>query len=180
MTRLSLDQPENVEARGGAWRVVLITDVVSSSRVSAEVGDIAYYELIMRHHEIVRRCIARFGGREFSESGDGLLAWFGSTAAAVAAAFSVLDELEVGSFAGPQLHVKIGLAGGEPLFHDGRPYGQVVNRAARVVDLAKGGQVLCDEAVERSLPANVVGTAPALVQLRNLGEHRILQLRRRE
>ena len=72
----------------------------------------------------------------------------------------------------------MGLAGGEPLFHDGRPYGQVVNRAARVVGLAQGDQILCDEAVASSLPTEVVGTAGPAVMLRNIGEHRIVELHR--
>ncbi len=74
--------------------------------------------------------------------------------------------------------MKVGLAGGEPLFHDGRPYGLVVNRAARLVGLAAGGQILCDEAVAGSLPADVQGVPGPTVSLRNMGEHRIVEIRR--
>ena len=63
----------------GGWRVVMITDVVASTQVSMQLGDLAYLDLVLRHHEMVRRCLARFHGHEFSESGDGLLAWFDST-----------------------------------------------------------------------------------------------------
>jgi class 3 adenylate cyclase len=180
ITRLGLHQPEAVAARGGDWRVILVTDVVGSSRVSAVVGDIAYYELIMRHHGVVRRCLDRFGGHEFSESGDGLLAWFDSTDRAAGAALAVFDELAATETPGPRLEVKVGLAGGEPLFHDGRPYGQVVNRAARVVAEARGGQILADEAVAQSLPSGVAPSPGWVVTLRNMGQHELVALSRAE
>lgn len=177
IARLGLHLPDAVSARGGSWRAIVVTDVVGSSRVSAEIGDIAYYDLIMRHHDLVRSQLARFGGHEFSESGDGLLIWFDDTSAAVHTALAVRDAVRGMPAGGPRLEVKIGLAGGEPLFHDGRPYGLVVNRAARLVALAQGGEVVCDEAVARSLPDGVTALARPDVVLRNMGEHRIFELR---
>jgi class 3 adenylate cyclase len=65
---------------------VLVTDIVGSTAISSELGDVAYLDLVLRHHTIVRRSLEQHGGHEFSEAGDGLLAWFATTTKALAAA----------------------------------------------------------------------------------------------
>ena len=172
--RISVDRRSAVEARGGAWCVVLVTDVVGSSKVSGELGDTAYFEVIQRHHALVRACLARHDGREFSDAGDGLYASFRSTEAAVRAALDVRDETTLRSGSGiVELQMKIALAAGEPLWSNERPYGQVVNRAARLVALAGPSQVVVDEAVADQLPADVTAVDRQTVHLRNMGEHLI-------
>ena len=84
-----LDHPDNVTRRQGRWRVILITDIVGSTRVSHDLGDRAYYQLVQQHHEIVRRCLGAHRGHEFSETGDGLLAWFASTVDAVSCSIAI-------------------------------------------------------------------------------------------
>jgi class 3 adenylate cyclase len=174
--RIAVDRPVAVAARGGRWCVVLVTDVVGSSLVSTEAGDSAYHRLIQDHYALVRTCASRHGGHEFSESGDGLLLSFPSTAAAVRTAFDVRDAATIAAAreAAPQL--RLALAGGEPLWDGGRPYGQVVNRAARLVALADDGEIVADEAVAGDLPLGVVATHRRTVALKNMGEHDVVTL----
>jgi len=155
LARSTIDHPAVVSGRGGNWRVVMITDIVGSTAISSNLGDIAYLHLVLEHHDIVRQCLTEWDGHEFSEAGDSLLAWFESTESAVRAAFAVQDAVALRPSGGARLSIRVGLAGGEPLFHDGRPYGLVLNRAARIAATTRDDDVLVDEAVAMDLPSSV-------------------------
>ncbi len=130
-----------------SWRVILVTDVVGSTRVSVEQGDETYVDLITRHHDLVRRCLAATGGTEFSEAGDGLWSWFPTAEHALACAQAIQDGSHRERHIDPPLAIKIVLVGGEPLFHRGRPVGALLNLADRIMDLARAGQILTNEGV---------------------------------
>jgi class 3 adenylate cyclase len=157
------------------WRVVMVTDVVGSTAVSRQLGDVSYYQLVMRHHELVRHWLAEWGGHEFSESGDGLLAWFYVTEDAANAAVDIQVDLAGGPPVSPRLELRVALAGGAPLFHGGRPYGLVLNRAARLLVSAQPGQIVVDEAVADQLAATAIDSS-TLVDLRGIGAHRVATL----
>jgi class 3 adenylate cyclase len=170
---LGLDAIEStVLPEHGAWRVVLVTDIVGSTAISTELGDVAYLDLVLRHHTIVRRSLEAHGGHEFSEAGDGLLAWFPTTAAALAAAREVQRGVEEAGRSEGRLAVRVALAGGVPLFHGGRPYGAVLNRASRIVAEAAPGRIVVDEPVAAQLDAGAVERSET-VELRGIGPHRI-------
>ena len=70
--------------RGGGERAralltVMFTDIVDSTRRASELGDARWRDLLARHDEVVRRELARFGGREVKTMGDGFLVTFSST-----------------------------------------------------------------------------------------------------
>jgi class 3 adenylate cyclase len=181
--RADVDLPAAVSSRGGAWTVVLVADVVGSTQVSSAFGDLAYHRLVSDHHEIVRRCITRRGGHVFSEGGDSLFVWFSSTREAVAASVAIHDAVTLREAAGPELQVKIVLAGGEPLFSEGRPFGLVLNRAARLLAAGEAGETLVDEAVAASAGAlgpGIVLEPRGLRDLSGIGPHRVTALRAAE
>ena len=62
---------------------VLFSDIVGSSEKAAELGDGAWRELLERHHELVRRQLARFRGAEVDTAGDGFFASFDGPARAI-------------------------------------------------------------------------------------------------
>jgi len=174
LLRRDIDIRPAVRDRKGEWRVILLTDIVGSTSVSQLLGDLRYHQLVMQHHALVRQCIEKEDGREFGDSGDGLFVWFASTEQAVEAALAIQDETTLAMASeGHRLAIKISLSGGEPFIRDDRPYGLIVNRAARLIELAKGGEIVADEAVTEDLDRTRVdvrlGTA---VELRGIGEHR--------
>jgi pimeloyl-ACP methyl ester carboxylesterase len=84
----------------GAWdepepdrvlATILFTDIVGSSERAVELGDRAWRELLTRHHELVRRQLTRFRGREVDTAGDGFLASFDIPARAVRCAQAVVE-----------------------------------------------------------------------------------------
>ncbi len=151
-----VDARSLVERRGGDWTVILVTDVVSSTEISARFGDVAYHDLIMAHHEIVREACQAYGGHETGDSGDGLYYWFQDTGPALGAAMDIQRAVASHQTTGPKLAVKMSLAGGEPLFRGERPYGLVLNRAFRVADTARAGQVVLDEAVAATVEDHLI------------------------
>ncbi len=175
LLRRDIDVHSTIRRRQGVWRVILLTDIVGSTLVSQHLGDVAYHRLVMVHHGLVRECIEQRGGNEFGDTGDGLFVWFSSTEEALDAALAIQAEttLALSLASSHRLAIKVALSGGEPLFQDGRPYGVVVNRAARLIGLAKGGDIVADEAVTEDLDRSQVEIRfGSPVELRGIGEHR--------
>jgi len=121
----------------------LFTDIEdSSARWEAEPE--LMRSALARHDEILTEVIDRSGGARFKHLGDGMCVAFDSAPVAVEAAVvaqRALDsELWPGS--GP-LRVRMGLHTGacDPVGDD--YFGPPVNRAARVMGVAHGGQVVC-------------------------------------
>jgi pimeloyl-ACP methyl ester carboxylesterase len=122
---------------------VLFTDIVGSSERAAEIGDRAWRELLERHHELVRRQLGRFRGREVDTAGDGFFASFDGPARAIRCACAVVDSmLELG------LEVRAGLHTGECELMDGKVAGIAVHTGARVASRAQPREVLVSSTVK--------------------------------
>jgi predicted ATPase/class 3 adenylate cyclase len=148
----------------------LFTDVEGSTRLWQR-DERAMRAAIARHDELLTAAVIEHGGRVFSTMGDGLAAAFGSAAAAVAAALAA--RRAVGAEAWPTeapLRVRMGLHTGEAELRDDDYFGTAVNRAARLMAVAHGGQVLCSQATAALVDAEV--------ELIDLGEHRLRDLDR--
>jgi class 3 adenylate cyclase len=176
LARSAIDHPMVVSRRGGDWRVIMITDIVGSTAISSNLGDVAYLNLVLEHHNIVRQCLTAWNGHEFSEAGDSLLAWFDDTESAVRAAFAVQDAVALRRRSGAPLSVRIALSGGDPLFHGGRPYGLVLNRAARIVGTTRAADVLVDEAVATDLPPFIRVLSRVERMLSGIGSHTVSRI----
>lgn len=116
-------------------------------------------------------------GRVVKTTGDGLTAVFDSAFDGLFACLKAQQSLngEPWGETGP-LRVRIGLHVGEAQPRGGDYYGPAVNRAARIMAVAYGGQVLLSAAA-----ANLVADhLPDGTSLRDLGEHRLKDLERPE
>ena len=69
-----------------ALATVLFTDIVDATATAEKLGDSAWRELLERHHSLVRRELAHFGGREIDTAGDGFFASFEGPARGVCCA----------------------------------------------------------------------------------------------
>ena len=117
---------------------VLFTDIVDSTRLVRELGDVAWSRRVATHHDTVRRVLADYGGREVDTAGDGFFATFDGPARAAQAALRIGDavRLEAG------LDVRAGVHTGEVELLDGQVRGVAVHVGARVCALAGPRQVL--------------------------------------
>lgn len=62
---------------------VLFVDIVGSTELAARLGDAQWSQLVERYHQLVRRELMHFRGREIDTAGDGLFAAFDGPARAV-------------------------------------------------------------------------------------------------
>jgi len=154
----------------------LFTDLEGSTRLWEAFPD-AMGDALARHDEILRDAVHRHQGAIVKTTGDGLHAAFTSARAGIDAALDaqlVLQGTDWGT-PGPLL-VRMGLNTGEAELRDGDYYGQSVNRAARIMAAAHGGQVLVSQTTAQLLEDSL----PPAVTLVDLGEHRLRDLARPE
>jgi pimeloyl-ACP methyl ester carboxylesterase len=122
---------------------VLFTDLVGSTERASEVGDRRWRELLERHHDLVRRELERFQGREVDAAGDGFLALFDGPARAIRCARTITRGLgELG------LEVRAGVHTGECEWLGEKVVGVAVHAGARVAAQSQAGEVLVSQTVK--------------------------------
>ena len=130
---------------------VVFTDLEGFTAYTDKHGDDAALALIQEHHRLAGPAVRRGGGRIVKHLGDGLMCTFARPDGAVWAAIELLDS------APAPLRLRAGLHIGEAIVSRADVVGQVVNVAARVTDVARGGQVLVTAAL-----ADEAGTMPGI------------------
>lgn len=123
----------------------LFTDVVGSTGLWEQDPDLMR-TCQARQFEIVRDVIREFGGYEFKQVGDGLCVAFASASQAVRAAIGLQRRLCAEPW--PESHaicVRVGVYAGSCEFEEGDYIGPLPNRAARLMSLGHGSQILVSE-----------------------------------
>ncbi len=118
----------------------LFTDVVGSTPMWDRFPEIMA-EALAVHDRLIERAISEHGGHVFSTAGDSYAAAFATASAAVSAGLAAQAELASQVWPGGlQLEVRMGAHTGEAQERDDDYFGPVVNRAARLMGAANGGQ----------------------------------------
>jgi class 3 adenylate cyclase len=121
---------------------VLFTDIVGSTEKAVELGDRGWRELLVQHHALIRRQLARHRGIEVDTAGDGFFARFDGPARAIRCARAITESVrDLG------LEVRAGLHTGECEVIDGAVGGIAVHIGARVAAQAGSGEVLVSSTV---------------------------------
>jgi hypothetical protein len=121
-----------------AFRAILFTDMVDSTRLTQQLGDREAMQLVRQHDSIVRSGLAQFGGSEVKHTGDGIMAAFDAASRAVGAGVQIqraLGELNTGGQS--RVRVRIGVAAGEPVTEQDDLFGATVQQAARLCACAQ-------------------------------------------
>ena len=122
---------------------VMFTDIVGSTEKAATLGDVAWKDLVERHHRTVRAMIGRYRGREIDTAGDGFFASFDGPARAVRCAQAIRQAvLPLG------LDVRAGLHTGEVETIDDKVGGIAVMIGARIGARADPSEVLVSSTVK--------------------------------
>jgi predicted ATPase/class 3 adenylate cyclase len=151
---------------------LLFTDIEGSTQ-HWEEQRAAMSEALRKHDELIRSAVEANGGHVFKTVGDAFYAVFArpSDAAAAAAAAQRAITAQDWSAVG-KLAVRIALHSGNAEERGGDYFGPPVNRAARLLAVAHGGQVVVSGATAQLLR----GVMPEQIELRDLGEHRLKDL----
>jgi predicted ATPase/class 3 adenylate cyclase len=154
----------------------LFTDLEGSTRLWEEYPE-AMKEALARHDEILRDAIAVHNGHVVKMRGDGIHAAFATAESAVRAALAAQRALSGEPWEStPPLKVRMGVHTGPAEQRDGDYYGTAVNRAARLMGVAHGGQVVVSLTSEELLHDGM----PDTCSLIDLGAHRLQDLSRAE
>ncbi len=151
----------------------LLTDLEGSTRIWEQDPE-AMKAAMVRHDELLEKIIAANQGFIFSRMGDGMAASFSTARDAVAAAVDFQAALAQEDWAtGDPLRARIGLHTDEAVVvNDNNYVSQPVNRAARLMTAAHGGQIVVSGATESLVHEGL----PAGSRLTDLGEHRLRDL----
>jgi len=136
--------------RGEIELAILFTDLAGFSSWALGAGDAATLELLREAGAVIEAAVLAHGGRIVKRMGDGLMATFPTSQAAVDAALGARDALEAVEVAGYRPKVRAGIHWGRPRKLGGDYLGIDVNVAARVGEAAKADEVLVsDRALKR-------------------------------
>lgn len=125
---------------------VLFADIGGSTRLYESSGDQRAFELISSCIGRLTAIIEKHQGTVIKSMGDGLMASF-ATADSALSVGSFLQESE----AKQDLEISVGFDCGSVIEQDGDVFGDTVNVAARLSDLARGGEILMTEQAARLL-----------------------------
>ena len=153
----------------------LFTDLEGSTRLWEEHPQ-EMRDALARHNTIVRAAVESHGGVVFSTMGDGMAAVFASARDAVRAVLAAQAGLaaeEWGEVTGP-LAARMGLLTDEGILGGEHYLNQPLNRCARLMAAAHGGQALVSGATELLVRDDL----PEGCGLVDLGDHRLRDLAR--
>jgi class 3 adenylate cyclase len=151
---------------------LLFTDIEGSTRLWEQDGQ-AMSRALALHDRLSRAAVEENRGSIVKMTGDGMYAAFGDPLDALAATLALQLGLdEQAASLGTPLRVRAGLHLGVVERRDDDLFGSPVNRAARIMKAAHGGQVLLSQAVCDRVRERL----PEAVALRDLGSVRLRDL----
>ena len=150
-----------------ASTTVMFADLTGSTGVFQTLGNEAAAQTITTLTQWIAQVVQDYDGRVIKTLGDGVLALFPDAASAVDAVIQLQRDHARQRTVGTPAHgmqLKVGLDCGELVQVDGDCYGDAVNMAARLSDLAGARQIWASEHV-----VDQVGSAPPGARFRSLG-----------
>ena len=154
---------------GRQLATLLLTDVVDSTSIAVELGDMAWRELLSSHYEMARAQLEDCGGREIKTTGDGLLASFDGPAHALCCAAAITMRAE-------KLQIRVGVHVGEIEIVGEDVRGIAVHEVARIMSEAAPGEVLVSETT-RGLASGFDFDERGARHLKGIGDVRLYALR---
>jgi len=123
---------------------VLFTDIVGSTEFFKNYGDKQGRQMLRHHYNIATSIISRFNGRVLKFIGDSIMASFDDPADALKAAIFLQKKIQIHNKKGgliTQTHIRVGIHYGNVIVGKGDIYGDVVNVASKLTNIAKGDEI---------------------------------------
>jgi class 3 adenylate cyclase len=151
---------------------LLFTDMEGSTRLLQRVGE-RYADILEACRQLLRTAFQHYHGHEIDTQGASFFVAFARATDAISASIEAQRALAAQKWPeGVAVRVRMGLHTGEPQLATENYVGLDVHRAARIMSVGHGGQVLLSQTtrdlVEQALPDGV--------GLLDLGEHRLKDL----
>ena len=132
---------------------ILFADVANSVALHEALGDLAAHEKIVNCLNHMAGVVSRHNGQVVETIGDEIMCTFCNVDDALRAACAIQESLR--SDANHPMSARVGFNHGLTNIDHGHPFGDTVNIAARMVELAKEGQIIIsDQAYQNLSPIN--------------------------
>lgn len=149
---------------------ILFADIVGSTRLYEQLGDAAALTLISNCLESMTQGLPDHGGRVVKTIGDEIMVVYSSPADAFRSAMDLrrrvaaLPPVSMGA-ASVRLRIRVGLHFGAALVEHGDYFGDAVNIAARLTELASASQILTTGELLALLPVNLRALATEFAEI---------------
>jgi YVTN family beta-propeller protein len=120
----------------------MFTDIVGSTELASELGDVRWKQVLATHHGLVRKTLKQYNGHEVDTAGDGFFATFARPADAIRCAGDIIDQLRVIG-----IHIRAGIHMGEVEQMGAKVGGIAVHIGSRVASQAGDSQILVSSTV---------------------------------
>jgi predicted ATPase/class 3 adenylate cyclase len=160
-----------MEVRPSGTVTFLFTDVEGSTRLWEQHRQ-AMQPALATHDRLIGSAIEAHGGYVFSTAGDAFSVAFARAGDAVTAAVDAQLSLAAEEWGSTEIRVRMGIHTGEAEERDGDYFGPPLNRGARLMAAAHGGQVLASAVTVRLISDRL----PEGISFVDLGEHRLKDL----
>ncbi len=153
----------------------LLTDIEGSTRLWEQHPN-AMQSVLARHDNLMQNIIEGYGGHIVKMTGDGLHAVFAHARESIVATLACQQALlkEAWNGLSNPLRVRMALHTGESQLREGDYFGPTMNRTARLMSIAYGGQILVSSATAELVRDQL----PTGVTLQDVGEHRLRDIAR--
>lgn len=128
--------------------VVMFSDIRGSTAYFEKYGDAAGLFMVHQCNDTVRRLVEKHGGAVIKTIGDGTMATFPQPKGAVEAAIEIQVQMAEQSAArkeSERIGLRIGMHYGSGIVRTKDVFGDVVNMASRVENVASAGQIVLSE-----------------------------------
>lgn len=146
---------------------VVFADLVGSTGIFERLGDETAGRFVTQLTTALSKTFEQHNGRVIKLLGDGLFVVFPAESQALAACVAIqqrlMDKPVYPGGSGQPVQMQMGIEAGEVVEIEGDCYGDAVNSAARLADLAGADQILTSQRVRDALPPE------QQAQLRSLG-----------
>ncbi|HLF97537.1 MAG TPA: adenylate/guanylate cyclase domain-containing protein [Methylococcaceae bacterium] len=133
-------------ADSGSEQCLLFADVAGSTRLYESLGDEQALNIISGILSVSANIVETHGGRVVKTIGDEIMAVFPSADQGAKATCAMMESMESQSrLAGLTLQLRAGLNLGSVIEDEGDVFGDTVNVAARLIKLARPGQIFLSE-----------------------------------
>ncbi len=146
--------PKDLQLKVGNT-TILFADLKGSTALYEKTGDMAAYNLVQEHFDILKSSINKYSGVLVKTIGDAVMAAFSKPKDGVLSSLDMVENITrmnlSGNTDGEEISIKVGLNSGTVLAVTANDmldyFGQCVNLAARVQGLANGGEIWLSETI---------------------------------
>jgi adenylate cyclase len=167
--------PDGIKRAGMTYQktttTVLFADICQSTRLFETCGDIRAREIVSRTLETLMDITRAHGGSIVKTIGDEVMCTFSDSEAAVVSACEMHHKMHhdptISAF---NVSIRIGLHQGDVLEENGDVFGDAVNLASRMVDIAKADQIITTGNTAAGLRPEICGGYRDLGRMRVRGK----------